>query len=600
VIAALARSVDGHISSPLSVRAPRSLTRAAGSHSDSPFTNVEGESAMQYFFRGAWHQVPIYSPYHGCRRFSIEYTFPIRRITIRDERIVQRSWRKLISFLLAEGATTTIRKVRSKLALSKLTSDYYVVFAVGRGLEIDNDTIAEASRPTYLCLGTRHPACAEVMLFANDLSTSIDCIPSRPVLAAAISRTLAQRTEAVDEIAGYNLYSDLPVPTAALQLLHRVAALIGSVQQQQSDGADSDLPESIEPPQRRDGVETRGEHKQLPRQKRSVGGAAVIAGGDYVRTDVIPALKRGGFPLRVIADLQPHIAEYVKEHFGFERAETDWRRALDETEADTVVIATFHDSHATIAADALRRGKKVLLEKPPAVTREDLGLLLQAARTGGFLDIGYCRRYAAFARTAKRLLSQAQGPTTIAMVVREVECPPQHWYRWPKEGTRVTGNLCHWIDLAVFLLGLGPVPQEISVSAPVERQLDEERTFSIVYDDGTSVTIVATQRGDPTLGVQELIDIRRGDLTIRIDDFRRLDATRLGHRIRRSHFRRDKGHRAMYDEMLRRVKTDQPPLYTTRELEVTTLLTILATEMVRSGTGRVAVSRHDLVSHVGG
>ena len=326
-------------------------------------------------------------------------------------------------------------------------------------------------------------------------------------------------------------------------------------------------------------------------------GAAVIAAGDYVRTEIVPALNRAGFALRVVVDIEPQVAGFAKQHFGFARAETDWQRALDD-EADTAIIATFHDTHSTIAAEALRRGKKVILEKPPAVTEQDLALLLQTANAGGFLDIAYNRRYAPFSRASKDLLSQARGPTTIAMLVREVEIPPQHWYRWPKEGTRVTGNLCHWIDLATFLLGVSTRPREMFLSSALGVEAGEETTLSIVYEDGSAVTIVATQRGDPTPGVQELIEIRRGDLSIRIDDFRRLVATKSGQGIRRSSSRRDKGHRAMYDEMLNRVKTDQPPLYTLRELEVTSMLTILAADMVQNGRGWVDVSSHYLVDNL--
>jgi predicted dehydrogenase len=552
---------------------------------------------MQYFFSGAWHEVPVYAPYEGCRRIAIDYTVPIRRIAVRDQRIIEPSWRKLISFVLAEGAATTIRKVHSRRVASKLASDYYVVLAVGKDLESGADHSEDTSRRAFVCLGTRHPACAEVMLFAKDLTVPVEDLPSPQVFAASASRALVQRGDALDAIAGYNLYSDLPVPTGALQLLDAVVASVSATRQESAE-ADPNLPQAIQPPQPGNSLDAREDQERVRRRKGATRGAAVIAGGDYVRREVVPALNRAGFALRVVADIEPHIARYAEKHCGFEAAETDWRRAFDHPGVDTVVIATFHDSHATIAADALRRGKNVLLEKPPVVTRDDLELLLQTARTGGFLEIGYNRRYAAFARSAKRLLSQAEGPTTITMLVREVEIPPQHWYRWPKEGTRVTGNLCHWIDLSVFLLGLRPIPREMSVSAPADLELDEERAISIVYDDGTAVTIVATQRGDPTLGVQELIDIRRGDLSIRIDDFRRLDATKAGRRISRSSSRRNKGHRAMYDEMLHRVKAEQAPLYTLRELEVTSLLTILATEMVQNGTGRVTVSERDLVTDI--
>lgn len=232
-------------------------------------------------------------------------------------------------------------------------------------------------------------------------------------------------------------------------------------------------------------------------------------------------------------------------------------------------------------------GKNVLLEKPPVVTLGDLDILLGAARSQGVLDIGYNRRYAPFAREAKALLARGTGPTTMTMLVREVEIPSRHWYRWPKEGTRVTGNLCHWIDLAIFLLGDAPVPQAMTVSAPADPEPDEERTFTVGFDDGSTVTIIATQRGDPTLGVQELIDIRRDKMSIRIDDFRRFDATQVGRTLRRARSRRDKGHRGMYSEMLQRVRDGERPLYSLRDLEVTSRLTILATEMVRTGAHRM-------------
>jgi predicted dehydrogenase len=319
-------------------------------------------------------------------------------------------------------------------------------------------------------------------------------------------------------------------------------------------------------------------------------GAAVIAAGDYVRTQVIPALRRAGFALRVVADLEPHVAAYVQSRFGFEAAETDWRAALEHPGTDVAVIATYHDSHAEIAAAALNQGKKVILEKPPAVTRADLDLLLlAAAEPGAFLEVGFNRRYAPFARAAKQFWIEGAGPTTISIVVKEVEIPPTHWYRWPKEGTRVTGNLCHWIDFIVFTIGAEPTPLEVTLSAPAAPEPDEERTLTVVFDDGSVASIVATQRGDATLGVQETIDIRRGPTSIRIDDFRNFRATDRGRVLDRRRSLRNKGHRAMYAEMLGRIMRGEPPLYTLPELRRTTELTLTATEMVLRGDRHVAL-----------
>lgn len=535
---------------------------------------------MQYLFAGEWQETPAFAPYEGCLRLSVSYTVPLGIVHARDQRVIEPSLRKLIAFLLAEGLTTTIRKVRSKRAATRLASDYHVVFAVGHPLEIGNEQWSSSLDQTYLCIGTRHPACAEVMLFARELSVPLDLAPPKNHLSAAVAEAIAGQSLDIDAVGGYNLYSNLPVPKETRELLHRVAASLQTDDGEAHQG--SVLPEPLEPLKRDEAASSVRSKNVKPMRQRGYG-ASVVAGGDYVRTDVIPALKRAGFALRVVADLEPQIAAYTQARFGFYSAATDWRHAIEDPLSTTIVIASFHDSHALIAAEALDHGKKVLLEKPPVVTKADLDLLLTAARSGSFLEVGYNRRYAPFSRTTRDLLAESDSPATITMLVKEVEIPPAHWYRWPNQGTRVTGNLCHWIDLAIFLIGARGTPREMTLSAPADVEPDEERALTVVFDDGSTATIIATQRGDFTLGVQELIDVRQADLSIRIHDFRRFHATRSGRTIRRSRSRRNKGHRAMYDEMLLRAKTNQPALYSLEDLALTSNLTILATEMVRSG-----------------
>jgi predicted dehydrogenase len=543
---------------------------------------------MQYFFAGSWQVVPVYAAYAGCRRIAVDYTIPISPIEAKDQRVIERSFRKLLAFTLAEGPRRTVRKVRSKGAASRLSSDYHMVVAVGRELDAADGQVADTADRTFLCLGTRHPICAEVMLFSAELSMPLGSLPEKKAVAMAVSRAVV-RLGSIDEAAGYNVYSDKPAPAAARRFLETVTSALTVVTESEAVPS-RDTFEAVEPPLRYPASGVRRIRDRSASTRNIERGAAVIAAGDYVRTDVIPALRRSGFALRVVADLEPHVAAYTKDRFGFDIAVTDWQRALEVPDADTVVVASFHDSHATIAAEALRQGKNVLLEKPPVVTTEDLNELLKAARAGGFLEIGYNRRYAPFARAARDLLTSAEGPTTITMLVKEVEIPSQHWYRWPKEGTRVTGNLCHWIDLAIFLLGADQSATEVTLSAPGHAEPDEERTFTIVFRDGSAATIVATQRGDSTLGVQEFIDIRRGDLSIQIDDFRRLRATRSGRSIRRSYSWRNKGHLDMYREILRRIRSREPSGYTLRELELSSQLTILATDMVRSGARQAMLS----------
>ena len=71
--------------------------------------------------------------------------------------------------------------------------------------------------------------------------------------------------------------------------------------------------------------------------------------------------------------------EEAREKFGWERAETDWRRVIADPEIDVVDICSPGDSHAEIAIAALDAGKHVLCEKPLANTVEEAERMVAAA-----------------------------------------------------------------------------------------------------------------------------------------------------------------------------------------------------------------------------
>ena len=53
-----------------------------------------------------------------------------------------------------------------------------------------------------------------------------------------------------------------------------------------------------------------------------------------------------------------------------------------------------------------------------------------------------------------RYLSLESGPMMINWFVAGHEIPDDHWYFKESEGGRILGNLCHWTDLTLQLVGL--------------------------------------------------------------------------------------------------------------------------------------------------
>ena len=76
----------------------------------------------------------------------------------------------------------------------------------------------------------------------------------------------------------------------------------------------------------------------------------------------------------------------------------------DDAQVDAVVIGVPNCFHKPLAAEALRAGKHVLLEKPMALSAEECDELIAIAKeTGKLLQIGYTHRFTAVGQAAKRI-----------------------------------------------------------------------------------------------------------------------------------------------------------------------------------------------------
>lgn len=96
--------------------------------------------------------------------------------------------------------------------------------------------------------------------------------------------------------------------------------------------------------------------------------------------DQAERLNDRGWDVQFVATCAAHeeSARAKAAERGCARWYTDHRALLEDPEVDGVVITTPHALHATMATDAVRAGKHVLVEKP-MVTRWDDALVLQDA-----------------------------------------------------------------------------------------------------------------------------------------------------------------------------------------------------------------------------
>ena len=150
----------------------------------------------------------------------------------------------------------------------------------------------------------------------------------------------------------------------------------------------------------------------------------VVGAGSFAQRVLVPNLKKAGLSLGVIASANGLTAKSAADRFGFVGVTTP-QDAVSDPEAELVVIATRHGSHASLAQAALRSGKAVFVEKPPCLTDDELDAVRAArAESGRPLFVGFNRRHAPFAIALRNHVRESQAPIELIYRISAQALPP--------------------------------------------------------------------------------------------------------------------------------------------------------------------------------
>jgi threonine dehydrogenase-like Zn-dependent dehydrogenase len=108
----------------------------------------------------------------------------------------------------------------------------------------------------------------------------------------------------------------------------------------------------------------------------------LIGAGNHATAVLIPAFKAAGARLKSVASAQGVSGLHAARKFSIEAATTDVDAVMGDADVNAVVITTRHDSHARFVLMALERGKHVFVEKPLALTLEELAAIREAYEDG--------------------------------------------------------------------------------------------------------------------------------------------------------------------------------------------------------------------------
>ena len=280
-----------------------------------------------------------------------------------------------------------------------------------------------------------------------------------------------------------------------------------------------------------------------------VPGVGWIGAGAFATGTLLPAFREAGFERFVaVATASGISARRAAERHGFEQAVSGAGAVIDDPDVSLVVIATPHDVHAGLAKAALAAGRDVWCEKPLALTRDDLDEVEKAWRgSGRQLALGFNRRWAPAVRAAQRALAEVTAPKLIVYRIAAGRVPGGHWYLDRRQGGRLLGEVCHFVDLAQALAG-ADIEDATSVLGGDAVGGNDGVALALRFADG-SVAAIAYGSSPPVAG-KERIEVLAGSHQVVIDDFRSV----LVDGRARWKGRQDKGHRAHAAAFLQAVR----------------------------------------------
>ena len=246
-----------------------------------------------------------------------------------------------------------------------------------------------------------------------------------------------------------------------------------------------------------------------------------IGAGSFAQSYLIPNLKNK-VSLHTVVTSKGITSKNVAQKFGFAMTSSDPAEIFQSPDINTVFIATPHNSHATLVTEALMSGKNVFVEKPLAITYDDMVMVSKARKESkGLLMVGFNRRFAPISTAIKKALTAGGEPIMMNFRVNAGFIPKDHWIQ--KEeigGGRIVGEMCHFVDLMQFFSQSPPqsvFAQSMKTNSALQTN-DDTLSVVIRFANGSVGNLVYVSNGDSSLPKERLEFFANGIAAV-ISDF---------------------------------------------------------------------------------
>jgi predicted dehydrogenase/threonine dehydrogenase-like Zn-dependent dehydrogenase len=312
----------------------------------------------------------------------------------------------------------------------------------------------------------------------------------------------------------------------------------------------------------------------------------VLGAGLFANATLFPAIKKlKDIELVAVASAGGLHARHSAQKFGFAYAASDDQQILDDEQINTVAILTRHDTHASLVIRALQANKHVFVEKPLAVTAEQLDDIEKSISllTSHILTVGYNRRFAPLAVELANFLANRTEPLHAHYRINAGYIPLNHWTQDPEQGGgRIIGEGCHFVDLLTFLAGAAPVSVTAHALPDNGKYHQDNLSMTFTFPDGSVGVVDYLASGDKSFPKERLEVFCAGRVAV-LEDFRSLEMVLDGRRrlVRKP---QNKGWYNEWVVLARAIQSGGQPPIPYDQLIGVTRATFAAIDSLRTGT----------------
>ena len=308
----------------------------------------------------------------------------------------------------------------------------------------------------------------------------------------------------------------------------------------------------------------------------------IIGSGNFTKATVLPIFSKLKVNIKYLSSSSGLSGTLLAKKFDIQYSTTNNDDILNDSEIDGVIITTRHDAHARMCIAALKAGKHVFVEKPLALSLEEINEIIEVyQQTEKTLTVGFNRRFSPFVQDIKQKLGDSNLPLNVIITVNAGEILANHWTQDINiGGGRIIGEACHFIDLITYLSG--SLVESVVMNSMGENLAEntDNATILLKYQNGSSGVINYFSNGNKGYS-KERIEVYAQGKTMVIDNFRKSEYYGLkSSGISRS---QDKGHHEQFRLFLERLKNGGGATIPFEEIINTSRASICAVESLKLG-----------------